>query len=86
MPQPSEWLYHFQTLHTEHQLNKEQNEILECVKTYENIKDSLMELDHVIHWIWTTKCSQRVKIKKAVHDKIRNEMIRVSIVTHSYVS
>jgi hypothetical protein len=40
-PQPSEWLNHFETLHSEHQLNKEQNEIVECLKNYEKNRRQL---------------------------------------------
>jgi hypothetical protein len=38
MPQPGEWLNHFETLHSEHHLNKEQNEIIYCLKNYETKK------------------------------------------------
>jgi hypothetical protein len=49
MPQPSEWwLNHFETLHSEHHLNKEQNKIIDCLKNYEKIKDNLTELDDII--------------------------------------
>jgi hypothetical protein len=48
MPQPNEWLNHFETLHSEHHLNKEQNEIIDCLKNYEKIKDNLTELDDII--------------------------------------
>ena len=42
MPQPNEWLNHFETLHSEHHLNKEQNEIIDCLKNYEKVKDNLI--------------------------------------------
>jgi hypothetical protein len=48
MPQPSEWLNNFETLNSEHHLNKEQNEIIDCLKNYEKIKDNLTELDDII--------------------------------------
>ena len=79
-PQPSDWLNNFETLHSEHQLNKEQNEIVECLKNYEKIKDNLTELDYVITEDELLKAAKKLKSKKPVYnDKIRNEMIKSSI-------
>ena len=84
MPQPSEWLNHFKTLHSEHHLNKEQNEIIDCLKNYEKIKDNLTELDDIITEEELRKAAKNLKPKKAVYnDKIRNEMIISSIETLS---
>ena len=43
IPQPSEWLNYFETQRSKQRLNKRQNEILECLKSYEKkkIKTSL---------------------------------------------
>ena len=38
IPQPNEWLSHFETLHSEYQLNKQQHTIIERLKDYEKIK------------------------------------------------
>ena len=79
-PQPSEWLTHFEALHSEHKLDKEQNEILECLKTYDKIKENLTELDYVITEDELLIAAKKLKSKKAVYnDKISNEMIKSSI-------
>ncbi|CAB3997693.1 Hypothetical predicted protein [Paramuricea clavata] len=84
MPQPNEWLNHFETLHSEHHLNKEQNEIIDCLKNYEKIKDDLTELDGIITEEELRKAAKNLKPKKAAYnDKIRNEMIISSIETLS---
>jgi hypothetical protein len=78
------WLNHFETLHSEHHLNKEQNEIIDCLNNYEKIKGNLTELDAIITEEEMRKAAKNLKPKKAVYnDKIRNEMIISSIETLS---
>ena len=48
MPLPSEWLTHFETLHSEHKSNKEQEKIIEYLENYEKIKHQFNELDGII--------------------------------------
>jgi cell fate (sporulation/competence/biofilm development) regulator YlbF (YheA/YmcA/DUF963 family) len=48
MPLPSEWLTHFETLHFEHKLNKEQEKIIEYLENYEKMKHQFNELDGII--------------------------------------
>ena len=80
MPQPSEWLHHFETLHSEHKLKKEQEEILESLKNYEKIKDLFNELDGVITEDELVKAAKKLKSRKTAYtDKIKNEMIKTSV-------
>ena len=79
-PSQSEWLTHFETLHSEHIMTKNQEETLELLKKTEKIKDEFNELDETIVDSELFNASKKLKTKKAVYnDKIRNEMIKSSV-------
>ena len=80
MPSPSEWLTHFENLHSEHKLNKRQEDILTSLNDSEKIKDKFKELDQPITENELLNEVKKLKQKKAVYKyKIRNEMLKASI-------
>ena len=79
MPAEDEWLAYFETLHSEHKLGDEQEEILECLKNYEKTNDQFNKLDGTITDTDLLNAAKNMKLKKAAYsDKIKNEMIKSS--------
>ena len=85
MPQPSEWLLHFESLYSDHHLNKEQDAIIESLKEYEKTKYNSTELDDPITESELQKAAKKLKSKKAFYnDRINNDMIKSSIGTPKF--
>ena len=79
-PKETEWFSHFGKLHCEHQLSKEQEEIVEKFKQIENSKNLLNGLDTEITVEEIINAAKKIKSKKAAYsDRINNEMIKYSV-------
>ena len=77
-PSQSQWLNHFQTLHSEHTITEKQEETLKLLKESERFKDQFNDLDKTITEEELLTATRKLKSKKAVYsDKIRNEMIKL---------
>jgi hypothetical protein len=80
MPLQNEWLRHFEKLHSQHQLHKEQNEIITHLKDVEKTKDKYKELDQPITENELFNAAKKLKMNKAVYnDRISNEIIKFSV-------
>ncbi|CAB3986903.1 Hypothetical predicted protein [Paramuricea clavata] len=78
-PSQSQWLNHFQTLHSEHTITEKQEETIKLLKESERFKDQFNDLDKTITEKELLTATRKLKSKKAVYsDKIRNEMIKLS--------
>ena len=78
-PSASQWLNHFEKLHSEHTLTKKQ-EILKQLNEYECTKHNFNELDQTIKDTELLNATKKLKTKKASYnDKIKNEMIKSSV-------
>lgn len=79
-PSEHDWLTHFETLHSTHNIGSEQQQIIDTLKDYENNKDQFKELDETITDNELLNAAKKIKTKKAAYsDKIRNEMIKSSV-------
>ena len=80
IPSNKDWLSHFQNVHSEHKINKEQKQIVKNLKNNENYKHEFTELDETITDNELHNAAKNIKSKKATYsDKIKNEMIKSSI-------
>ena len=76
----AEWLQHFGNLHSAPKMqSKDQNTVLNELKSLENLKSSPNSLDYPISVNELISASKKQKIKKASYsDLIKNEMIKTS--------
>ena len=72
MPLQNEWLTHFETLHSQHQLLKEHKEIIAQLSVLEKSKDKYKELDKQITESELLNAVKKLKLNKAVYnDKMK---------------
>jgi hypothetical protein len=76
----SQWYSHFQTLHSKHNLNTEQQEILKELHRHEENLSQHDKLDLPISGTEIRNATKKLKRNKSTYsDRIKNEMLKYSI-------
>ena len=73
-PSASQWLNHFEKLHSEHTLTKKQEEILKQFNEYEGTKHNCNELDQTIRETELLNATKKLKTKKASYIMTKSRM------------